>query len=49
MVYVYFGMRLSAHGVCVREAEHELAVVLVGAVADHLVLGRGVDVAQAFL
>jgi len=42
------GCRL-AHGVCVRKAKHELAVVLVGAVADHLVLGRGVDVAQAFL
>ena len=49
MEYFYFGMRLSTHGVGTGESQHELAVVLVGAVADHLVLGRGVDVAQAFL
>ena len=47
--YVYFGMRLSAHGVGAGESQHELAVVLVGAVADHIVLSAAVDIAQASL
>ncbi len=47
--YVYFGMRLSAHGVGAGESQHELDVVLVGAVADHIALGGTVDVPQAFL
>ena len=38
-----------AHGVGVGEPQHELAVVLVGAVANHVVLGGAVDVPQAFL
>ena len=47
--YVYFDMRLSAHGVGAGGSQHELAVVLVGAVADHIVLGGTVDISQAFL
>ena len=38
-----------SHGVGVWEAQHELAVVLVSTVADHVVLGSTVDVAQALL
>ena len=38
-----------AHGVGVWESQHELPVVLVGAVADHVVLGSAVDITQAFL
>ena len=37
------------HDPRVGQAEQELAVVLVGGVADHLVLGGRVDVAQALL
>ena len=38
---------VSAHGVDTWHAQHELAVVLIGRVADHKVLGRRVEVAQA--